>query len=813
MNQEIYEEYEKVKDKISEEDFLKDFEALKEEYKEMEFMDDMAVARMVVGKYVDEKVEAVSESFEGVVKKISAFEVGNHDIQVVGRVMSISNPKLFNSKKGEGFLCNVQLADDTDKIRVVLWTDHVKKNILNRDEEKNVKEGDIVLLTNLECREGYRDDREFHMTPRSKMKVIDETNEYYPENIGSFPVFTESFTDIKDIVPNDEEVSILGRVIRIPSIRSYESNGKKGKVTSLEIQDATGKISYTLWNKDVKLINVLHLEEGDMVKILNEPSRERNGEISLSHWNGRIAKIDPEDDRYDVPEFKEEIFKIENAGEVKDVTLLGIVTKVFDTITFERQDGSEGYVKSLEINDDTGSIRITLWGDDTKLDISKGDILKIIGGNIEFDDYASTGYRVNTNWNTEIIINPDDDSDLVAVLKEYAEQLRPMQIGELQEPDIIDDDGIEVDIMGRLITLSGKREFQREDGSKGVVCSGSIADETGPIRVSFWDEKANFKFKIGDAYKIEDARTRMGMYAVELNAGKSTRILPLTEEEAIYLPSYETLEEMIYESKNIDELDEDDNNVKIIARVLDVQEPRKFQRQDGGSGWVGNMDIGDETGSIRATLWDVEKIPYSIGDAVKIQNPNVRYNNGRLELSVGGGANILNPSPKELEALPDIEELQNILYVSKEIEALEEDDTNIRVKGTFVDVYGGRILVPKCPHCNNTLEEDENQEFVCDYCGETVEEPRYLLMIPGKLMDDNEDEIQITFFNKLAEELLEMSLDEVIEIIEDSADMGALEGKVGNLEGLTLEVIADVNFNEFNEEIRLNPKKIISKEY
>ena len=58
-----------------------------------------------------------------------------------------------------------------------------------------------------------------------------------------------------------------------------------------------------------------------------------------------------------------------------------------------------------------------------------------------------------------------------------------------------------------------------------------------------------------------------------------------------------------------------------------------------------------------------------------------------------------------------------------------------------------------------------------------------------------------------------MSLDEVIEIIEDSADMGALEGKVENLEGLTLEVIADVNFNEFNEEIRLNPKKIISKEY
>ena len=101
--------------------------------------------------------------------------------------------------------------------------------------------------------------------------------------------------------------------------------------------------------------------------------------------------------------------------------------------------------------------------------------------------------------------------------------------------------------LSRFMPKFSDSSFQRDDGSKGVVCSGSIADETGPIRVSFWDEKANFKFKIGDAYKIENARTRMGMYAVELNAGKSTRILPLSEEEAIYLPSYETLEEMLYE--------------------------------------------------------------------------------------------------------------------------------------------------------------------------------------------------------------------------------------------------------------------------
>lgn len=807
MNEKIYEHYEKVKDKISQEDFLKKFNQLKEEYADMEFMDDSSILDMVVGSIVDQKVEPEVQNIEGSVSKIANVEPGNHNISVVGRIMAISNPKLFTSRKGkDGKLCNLQLADNTEEVRVVLWTENIK--LL-----KYVDEGDIVLINDVECKEGYRGGKELHMKPRSQMKTITEEHEDYPSDISSFPVYRENFINIEDIAP-DETVSIIGRLVRVPSIRSYESNGKKGKVTSLEIQDATGKISYTLWNKDVKLINMLDLSEGDIVKILNEQARERNGEVSLSHWDGRIAKVDPNDDKYDIPEFEEEIFKIQDADEIKDVTLLGVVTKVLDTITFNRQDGGEGYVKSLEISDDTGSIRITLWGDDTKLEISKGDILKIIGGNIEYDDYADSGYRVNTNWNTEIIINPDDNSDFVVALREYGQQLGPMKIGQIQDPDVIEDDGEEVDIIGRLISLSNIREFPRDDGSKGKVCSGNIADESGLIRVSFWDQKADYKFTIGEALKIENARTRMGMYEVELNVGKTTRVIQLSEEsnEARYLPSFETLEEMIYESRKIDEVDEDDRNTKIIARVLDVQESRSFQRQDGGSGWVGSMDIGDETGSIRLTLWDVEKIPYSIGDAIKIQNPNVRFNNERFELSMGSGSNILKPSSKELTSLPDIEELQDMLYVRKEIETLEEDDSNVRLVGVLRDVFAGKILVPKCPHCNNTLQEDESQEYICDYCGEDIDQPKYLLMIPGRLYDDTGD-IQITFFNKLAEELLEMKLDEIIELYEDTGDSGVLDSKVENLEGLTLEVITDVSFSEYNEEMRLNPKKLISKEY
>ena len=802
--QAIVEGWEKVQDKISKEEFISKFNEHKSEFEDASFFNDVDFLNMVVNPLTDEKAEPVADVVEGEFMKISDVEPGNEGFNVVARIMAIGNHRIFTSRKGkQGKLCNLHIADDTGELRLVLWTENIK-------HLKHVKEGDIVEVTNIECKEGYRGGKEFSLRPRSTLKPLEEGDERYPENIDAFPVYEENIVQIADIVP-DQTVSILGRLIRVPRPHSYESNGKKGKVTSLEIQDASGKISYTLWNNDVKLIDTLELKEGDIVKVLNEQSRERNGELSLSHWDGRICKAKGD---YDLPEYSENIIKIGEAQEMNDVSLIGVVTKVQDVIEFTRNDGSEGFVKSIELTDDTASIRVTLWGDDTKIEISKGDIVKVIGGNIEYDDF-SNGYRVNTNWNSELKINPDEDSELIENLKSQAKNLGPIPISQIQD---IEDDGEEVDIIGRMITLNDTHTFPRDDGTEGIVRSGEMADGSSPnglVRVSFWDDKAKVP-KIGKAYKVENARTRTGMYAVEINVGKTTRFIEIPENEVGDLPSFEEIEEAIYITKHIDEVEEDDNNIKVIARILDIQEAREFPRQDGTKGLVGNMDVGDETGSMRVTLWDDKtNVPYSIGDAIKIQNPRVRYNSNydALELSVGSGTNILTPSAKEIESIPDIEELQSRLYQTKEIDNLFDDDVNIRITGQFKDIYGQKMVIPKCPQCNNTLEPEDIDAEECSFCGNYIDEPNYLLMLPGKLEDET-GEIQVTFFNNLVEQLLGMKHDEIVELYEsEGGDLGSLEGKIENLEGITLEILADVSFNEYDEENRLRPKKIFKMEY
>jgi replication factor A1 len=82
-------------------------------------------------------------------------------------------------------------------------------------------------------------------------------------------------------------------------------------------------------------------------------------------------------------------------------------------------------------------------------------------------------------------------------------------------------------------------------------------------------------------------------------------------------------------------------------------------------------------------------------------------------------------------------------------------------------------------------------------------------MIPTRIADDT-GSISVTFFDRLAEELIGMKKEEVISLVDDGY---GIEGKLEDLNGQTIEIIANVSFNEYSEENRLNPKKILSKYY
>ncbi|WP_414469906.1 OB-fold nucleic acid binding domain-containing protein [Methanobacterium sp. ACI-7] len=791
MENDIKSEYQRISDKISYDDFLKRIEEMKKDYEDVSFMDELDLARMIVGEYIDEENVPLAKDDE--VRKISELETGLHDISITGKVMRISNAKTFTTKKGkDGKVANLMIADNSGEIRVVLWTENIK--LL-----KKISEGDIVNISNVEIKDGYRA-QEAHMQGRSTIEKVEN------EDDSNYPDYDQKITPIADI-KGEMQVNVIARVVRISRIRTYNSGGREGKFITLDLKDESGTISFTLWNKDVELLDEIELKEGDSIKILGAQSRVRNGEVNLTHsWIGRIVK-----DEFDVPEHEESMMKLGDAHEIKNVIVMGVVSKIQDKITFERSDGTPGAVKSIVISDDTGSIKVTLWNDDTELDINKGDILKITGGNIEFDDYADTGYRLNTGWSSKITINPEEDAGLKNVLEEHKKDLEPIKIEDLHK---IEDEGEEVDIIGRIMELYDPNEFQRSDGSVGVVRSVKIADETGTVRASFWDEKAEMELNRGDLVKIENAKTRFRDDSVELNIGKTVRIIKISEDDAQTLPSIEELEEEMYKPLKISELNNINNErdeVGVMGRIINLYDINEFQRQNGTIGMVRSVEIADGTGVVRASFWDEKaEMEMERGDGIWIRNARPRFRNDSVELSVGRATTVIKPKETDMQKIPSIEEIEESIYKTRLIEEIEEEDKNIKVNGKIIEAYGDRILYEMCPNCNKRVEYVDDA-FICDFCGEEIKQPNYLMIIPV-VIEDETGTVRATFFRNLAEELLGMTTDEANEVIMTTADEGSLAEKVEDLIGSNITVIADASFDEYNEEIRLIAKKIVSRE-
>lgn len=795
MTDELLEKYNQVKEFISEEEFLTQMNELKKENSDVSFMNEETFADQIIAKYVkQENVVLTEQKEEYSSNDIGLLEDGDKDQSFTGVVKTISNPRTFTTRKGnKGKVCNVDVEDKTGKIRVVLWTENIK-------HLKDISEGDIVHVGDVDIKDGYSG-LEATMRPRSIFeKVVDaDPNDY--------PAYTEEITPISD-VKADTTVNVIARITRIPPVRFYNKNGKEGQVGSLELQDASGTISYTLWNKNVDLIESLDLNDGDTVKILQAQVRERNDEKSLSHWDGRIIKGD-----FDVPDFVHEVSKIDELDDGdSDVAIIGVVSKIQDVRKFVRKsDKSEGQLRNFNITDDTGSIRVTLWGDAADMDINKGDIVKLIGGNVVYDEYTEEGHSINTNFSTQITVNPKNlsDDDL-ALFDSIKEKLQPIPIEQVL---LFDEDNVDVDVMGRIMSVGGVRTFERpSDGSVGHVRSASLSDGTQVVQLSLWDDKTEIDLAVGDAYLVENARVRFTMDSVSLNIGSSSRVIKLSEDEAKFLPSFETLEKMIYEYREISDLDEYDENIFIVGRIFEVFDAREFERADGTKNMVRNIEIADNSQTIRVSLWgDDAKREFDEGEAIKIQNPRIELYNEQLTLSIGESTAIVKPSDEELINLPSFDELKEAIYVQKEIEAIEDEDFNVRVTGTLQEVVPDRLLLRKCPNCGNTIAEVElDGETSCEYCGESFDEPRTTLMIPTTLVDDT-GEIGLTFFDNLVEDLLEMPKDEIVNIVND--DPGALDGRIEDLEGLTVEVIANVSYDEYNEVRKLNPKKILQKYY
>jgi len=352
---------------------------------------------------------------------------------------------------------------------------------------------------------------------------------------------------------------------------------------------------------------------------------------------------------------------------LNDVTVTGRVIPVYPSRRFTRSDGTEGFVKRIQIADKSGLLKVVLWDDKAEeadsYDIRSGQVMRLSHG------YVREGFdgRIELNLGTrgEIEILPEE-CDRYPPLENFIER-----IAEITEKDR------KTNILGVVRKIFPESRFERKDGSEGKVKSIRLKDFTGDIRVVFWNNKADEieNLKRGDHLRIMNAEVRSGIGGqLELHVQPESTIENLTDVPSGLgsLPSIFTKAEEITPGMR---------NIDVLARVREVGRTAKLDEQKTGS--LLKLLIEDETASIQLNLWGDKALlcnEIRHGALLLIEGAYSRDRFGRPLLNLDDGGSItIDPEIEEAaklqrlaETVTDITEVKEGKCITVEGEILTE---------------------------------------------------------------------------------------------------------------------------------------------
>ena len=278
----------------------------------------------------------------------------------------------------------------------------------------------------------------------------------------------------------------------------------------------------------------------------------------------------------------------------------------------------------------------------------------------------------------------------------------------------------------------------------------------------------------------------------------------VSKEGAAYIVARELGISLLRESKKqlkVKSLTEGLNSVDIVARVVRISEPRSFDK-DGRKGSVLGLILGDETGTVRLSLWNEEldiiaDLGLKEGDVVKITHGYVKMDNrGNLDLRVGRGR--LEKVDEEVK-LPEAHGIRSSFESPRRklLSDIKEGDA-VEIRACLVQVFKRNPFFEVCPSCGARLRNKEGK-WMCDEHGEV--KPDYQMVISG-VLDDGYGNVRVTFFRELAERLFGKTAKELRALAQEKLDPMAVY-ETADLLGKDFIITGRVKKNEMTENLEM----------
>jgi replication factor A1 len=312
--------------------------------------------------------------------------------------------------------------------------------------------------------------------------------------------------------------------------------------------------------------------------------------------------------------------------------------------------------------------------------------------------------------------------------------------------EITTDDG-NVTVTGVVLT-AGERSI-RYQGSDHVIVEGRLADETGVIDYTAWED---FGLSPGDTITAGNAGVREWDGEPELNLGESTSLTFI--EESLEVP---------YESggdAQLAELRTGDRAVTIEVSVLEC-ERKTIDGRDGETDILSGV-FGDESGRLPFTNWDPAP-----------------------EIEDGGTVRIENAYVQEFRGVPEVNvsEFSRVSALDREIDVGTNTSTmdvgdavatggiyDVEVVGNLLAVRDGSGLIQRCPECYRVIQKGQ-----CRTHGDVdgIDDLRV-----KAILDDGTGTVTVVLDDDLTERVYDGTLEDALEQAREAMDQEVVADRI-----------------------------------